>query len=487
MIYCIGKLEFIYMKDNDTLLEMLKKYNKSNYYGFHMPGHKRNVEAFGMDIPYGIDITEIEGFDDLHHCEGILLRSQLSAARIFHAEETFYLINGSTCGNIAAIMSVTEKGDKILIARNNHKSVYNAVYMQSLQPIYVYPEFNQENRINGEIKKEDIHIILSNEENIKAVVIVSPTYDGVISDVKGIAEVVHTFGIPLIVDEAHGAHLGLDDYFANNSNELGADLVVHSLHKTLPSLTQTGVLHCNGSIVNKDKLRRYLKMLQSSSPSYVLMASIDQCVSVIEQEGSQLFESYVERLAKVRDAFASLKNLRLVELEHYDRSKILISTSNTVLSGRKLYEILLENYQLQMEMCGIDYVVAMTSIGDTEVGFRRLLEAVIEIDNALEADKVIEENNVIEENGKFNKYIRQANNMRENIEELSRINNISEDSRTNIQGVCKDSCITEQVSEWFYYIYPPGIPLVVPGEVITQEVKDYMDELVKNGFEIQKG
>ncbi len=473
MVHYIGKLEFIYMRNNHTLLSKLKEYSQSNYYGFHMPGHKRNIEEFGRDIPYGIDITEIEGFDDLHHCEGVLLDSQLKATRVFHAEETFYLINGSTCGNIAAIMSVTEKGDKILIARNNHKSVYNAVYMQSLKPVYIYPEFDKKNGINGEIKKEIIQEMLLSEEDIKAVVIVSPTYDGVISDIQGIAEVVHTFGIPLIVDEAHGAHLGLSTYFGTNSNELGADLVVHSLHKTLPSLTQTGLLHCNGNIVNRDKLRRYLKMLQSSSPSYVLMASIDQCVNIIEQEGNHLFESYVEKLDKVRNTFLGLKNLQLVELDNYDRSKILISTRDTLLSGRKLYEILLDKYQLQMEMCGIDYVVAMTSIGDTEAGFTRLVNAILEIDNKIEQDN------------KSNKRVQRGSSVEDDFEVIVRIHNISDERQKNIQD--NHRYITEQVSEWFYYVYPPGIPLVVPGEIITDEIKNYMDELVRNGFEIQKG
>ena len=451
-----------------SLEEKLIAYSESDYYGFHMPGHKRNLALFEKEnrIPYEIDITEIDGFDDLHHSEDILLDARKKAAQVFGAEESYYLINGSTVGNIAAIMSVTNKGDKILIARNNHKSVYNAVFLQELQPIYVYPEFNSEYNINGEILATDVEKILDDENDTKAVVIVSPTYEGVISDIQEIANIVHGKGIPLIVDEAHGAHLGMEEYFHRNSNVMGADIVVHSVHKTLPSLTQTGLLHVNGSLVDSEKVQRYLRMLQSSSPSYILMASIDKCVKMMDDKGKELFHCYVKHLKKLRSSLQTMKKLKIVETEVYDRSKIVISTKNTNLSGKELYRILLEQYHLQMEMSAIDYVIAMTSVGDTEVGLERLEKALLEI------DKNIEEN--IENNQQYHK---------DNIQET-----VIEQENQQIRELphLKHAENGEMGSEWFYYMYPPGIPLVVPGEVITEEIKSLMKHYEQQGFMIYK-
>ena len=277
-----------------TIYEKLKAYSDSDYYGFHMPGHKRNKNVTGAELPYEIDITEIEGFDDLHHAEGILKELQNYAAKVFHADETHYLVNGSTVGLLSAVMGCTERGGKILTVRNCHKSVYNAIYMNELEPVYIYPQFDTEQDLNGEIKVEELKEILASDQDrkIQAVVITSPTYDGVVSDVEAIAEAVHEYNLPLIVDEAHGAHFGFHTYFPENSNVKGADLVIHSLHKTLPSLTQTALLHMNQTdgkwLFDCERVRMYLHMLQSSSPSYVLMASIDECVHILEEKREEI-------------------------------------------------------------------------------------------------------------------------------------------------------------------------------------------------------
>ena len=219
-----------------TLYERLEAYGKSDYYGFHMPGHKRNP-VFGKEmLPYQIDITEIEGFDDLHHAEGILKDAQARASRLYQSGETHFLINGSTVGILSAVLGCTKRGDQILMARNCHKSVYHAVYLQELSPVYIYLEYLQEEQINGEIDAGEIEHILDRNPEIRAVILVSPTYDGVLSDIGRIADIVHRRKIPLIVDEAHGAHFGFGEAFPKNSNVLGADIVIHSLHKTLQIL-----------------------------------------------------------------------------------------------------------------------------------------------------------------------------------------------------------------------------------------------------------
>ena len=316
-----------------TIYEKLKAYSDSDYYGFHMPGHKRKMHMSWDADPYTVDITEIEGFDDLHHAEGILKEAQERAARIYHADETHFLVNGSTAGILSAVMGCTHRGDKILVARHCHKSIYHAIYMNGLVPRYVYPEFDISMHMNGEISKEDVAKALAAEPDIKAVVIVSPNYDGVVSDVKGIAEVAHSYRIPLIVDEAHGPHFGFHPAFPGRANDLGADVVINSLHKTLPSLTQTAILHINGKLANRRRIKKYLDMLQSSSPSYILMASMDACMEKMSSDGNEMFREFTKILEKTRRRLSECKYIRLVSPEigtagvfDYDRSKLLFST-----------------------------------------------------------------------------------------------------------------------------------------------------------------
>ena len=251
----------------NTIYDKLSEYSDSDFYGFHMPGHKRNADMLKSSIPYQIDITEIEGFDDLHHAQGMLKEAQTRAALVYQAEETHFLVNGSTVGILSAVAGVTKKGDTVLVARNCHKSVYHAIYLNELDPVYLYPGFSTDACLNTEISAGDVKGALERYPHIRAVIIVSPTYDGVVSDVGSIAAAAHEKGVPLIVDEAHGAHFGFHPYFPENSNTKGADIVIHSLHKTLPSLTQTALLHMNGELVDRGKVREYLHMLQTSSPS----------------------------------------------------------------------------------------------------------------------------------------------------------------------------------------------------------------------------
>ena len=310
-----------------TLYEKLDAYGKSDYYAFHMPGHKRNVNFMEENLPFGIDITEIEGFDDLHHCEGILKDAQTRAASVYGAEETHFLVNGSTVGILSALAGCTRRGDEVLIARNCHKSVYHAVEIFGMKPVYIYPkkQENEEAVLSGCVDAADVEQILEQRREIRAVMIVSPSYDGVVSDIKKIAGIVHKYGIPLIVDEAHGAHFGFHDYFPENANRLGADIVIHSVHKTLPSLTQTALLHMNGSIVDRKRVERYLHILQSSSPSYVLMAGIDACIHMLETRKDEVFGNYAENLDSLREKLRKMTHLKLCESTSYDRSKIVIS------------------------------------------------------------------------------------------------------------------------------------------------------------------
>ena len=463
-----------------SLYEKLINYGTSDFYGFHMPGHKRNGEIMENGLPYQIDITEIEGFDDLHHARELLKEAQDRAARVYHAEETCYLINGSTSGILSGLLGCTHKGGRILAARNCHKSVYAAIYMHELDVEYIYPEYDEKTGLNGAIDADAVRRILLEDRSehcgkttISAIVITSPTYDGVVSDIRRIADTVHEFGIPLIVDEAHGAHFGFHPYFPENANQQGADVVIHSLHKTLPSLTQTALIHLNGNLINRERVRKYVHMLQTSSPSYVLMASMDECIRFLERE-QDAFVLYQERLKKLRRELKKLKKLQLVETNAYDCSKIVISTKNTVkgqevYTGKILYEELLTSYHLQMEMASREYVLAMTSVCDTEEGFRRLKEALFQIDESLERKEI---DNTSMELPRLQRVYTSAE-----------AENLSEE-KSNVEILLPKEC-QERISLEYAYVYPPGIPLIVPGERISKKAVELLQLYEKSGFDIE--
>lgn len=462
----------------EYLYQKLKDYAASGHYGFHMPGHKRNAALTGADLPYGIDITEIEGFDDLHQADGILKQAQERAANVFRAEATHYLINGSTAGILSAVLGSTRRGDKVAMARNCHKSVYNAVLMNELRPAYLYPKIVEDTGINGEITLRETERVMEEHPDIRVVVITSPTYDGVVSDVKSIARAVHKRGAVLIVDEAHGAHFGFHPYFPQNSNQQGADLVIHSLHKTLPALTQTALLHMNGEGADRDRVRQYLHMLQSSSPSYVLMAGIDECVRLLGESGTELFGRYVRLLDKTRKRLQDLRSLELTETAHYDRSKLLISTKrceNTkIFTGKELYSILNKKYLLQMEMASSSYVIAMTSPADTAEGMERLASALEEIDRELAGGKRIERVNPALRN-----YGADTN---EQIYSPARAAELAEQAEK--EPIPLGECTGRIVLE-YTYIYPPGIPLTVPGERVSGGTAGMFRRYEESGLRIE--
>lgn len=460
-----------------NLYDKLKAYGDSDYYGFHMPGHKRNPDITGAGLPYEIDITEIEGFDDLHHADGILVDAQKRAAEVYHADETHFLVNGSTVGILSAISGSTKKGDTILVARNCHKSVYHAIYMNELNPVYLYPEFDTEKHLNTEISVQDVRDALEAHPDIRAVMIVSPTYDGVVSDVEAIAEAAHEKGIPLIVDEAHGAHFGFHPYFPESANKKGADIVINSLHKTLPSLTQTAILHMNGDLVNRRKVRKYLDMLQSSSPSYVLMASIDACIELLAEKREEIFNSYADILADARKRLGELKHLQIIETEHYDPSKIVISVKDSQMKSRELYWRLLNDYHLQMEMVAGTYVIAMTSVGDTKEGMDRLVNALLELDQEAGERKL---DSFEESVGRMihQEVVYSSAEMEHMLDE------VQENQKKCLKMLSWSDSIG-YISTEYAYLYPPGCPLIVPGERISKEAVDMLMWYDRQDFSVE--
>ena len=264
------------------LYDKLKNYSKSGIYPFHMPGHKRTDITEEGIIPYNIDITEIHDFDNLHSPNGVIDEIQKKAAKLYNAKNAFILINGSTGGILSAIRSMTNQGDKILMARNCHKSVYNSAELFNLNVDYIFPDTDSRYNILTSVSPCDIEDKLTkHNDEIRLVIITSPTYEGVVSDIKSISEICHKHGAKLLVDEAHGAHFPFSDSFPDEALNCGADAAVLSLHKTLPSLTQTALLITNDSELS-EILAENLAVFETSSPSYILMSSIEKCLDFCE-------------------------------------------------------------------------------------------------------------------------------------------------------------------------------------------------------------
>lgn len=473
------------------ILSGLTAYNTEGCYPWHMPGHKRRLNTIFPDIvenPFLIDVTEVGDLDEFHDPHGIILEAMNRAKEVYGSHKSYYLVNGSTCGVMAALSAVCRPGDKLIVARNCHKSVYNAMRLLQLKPIYIMPEWNEELGMFGGVSPELVKKTMKQHTDARCVMLVSPTYEGVVSDVEKIAKLAHKAGIPLIVDEAHGAHFE----FISNVNEtisttnyknipdpairLGADIVIESLHKTLPAMTQCAILHEKSNLVDTERLEEYLSIYQSTSPSYVFLATMEACIEKMNYERDGLFIIYKELLSEYRKRFAQLMHIHLVEENDfkkqsaygYDDGKLVFSVKGcgyeqdgqmVRMTGTKLGTVLQEEYGQMMEMAGGNYVIAMTSIADSKEAFEALYQAMESIDERLMD---------LEESVDTSLYRTLPEHKM----------NIAEAREHKRQDVPFEDAIG-RISGDYIYVYPPGIPIVTPGEVISlgvmQEMKAAMD------------
>ncbi len=429
----------------------------------HMPGHKRNAGLF--DEVEKIDFTEVEGLDNLHDPKGILKESMSKTSEILGTDKTYYLVNGSTSGVLAAIQSATNIGDDIIIGRNCHTSVYNAVIIRDLKPTYLYPESN--GLFDGGYNEEHLDRILK-ETKAKVVVITSPTYEGVVSDVRALTKVAHENGAIIIVDSAHGAHF-LMAGFPNPAYKEGADIVIESNHKTLPALTQTAMLHVMRDRVDIEKLEKALSIYQTSSPSYVFLASIDKSIEAASDESA---DKLLKTLKELRDNVNNTGKMSILgeelvgqnKIYDYDLSKLVIDLSKTNMTGVELAKILREKYRFETEMANNKYVIAMTSITDDLEKVKEFGEALVEIAEGL---KVVGEKEL-------------SSDRIENEVKRSPYDALNQDTEVI---ALKDS--KGRVAGDFLYKYPPGIPLIVPGEVVSDVLIKEVEKSLESGLQIK--
>lgn len=415
---------------------------------FHMPGHKRNTKLLGNKFPYDIDITEIEGFDNLHKPEGIIKEIEDLSKELYETDYSFPLVNGSTVGILAGVASVIKRGDTVLIARNCHKSVYNALELFDAEVEFITPDLDK----YGICKAVDVNEVEDKikEYNPKLIIITSPTYEGVCSDIRVISEIAHRYNIPVMADSAHGAH--------NVADAKYADITIMSLHKTLPALTQCALAHLNGNLVCPKKFREKLSVFETSSPSYVLLASIEECLIFLWKK-DMLFREFAEKRSEFIKKCGELKHLKVVEYD--DFCKIIIYTGKSSVSGEELSDKLRKNYNIETEMSCENYVVLITTVCDDFNNYNKLYEALKEIDDGLES---------VDYSPRYQiKLPKKACNFFE-VEEREYI-----DFKKSDNKICAE----------YIWAYPPGIPIIVPGEIITEELIEYITRLIHMNINIQ--
>ncbi len=438
---------------------------------FHMPGHKRSLAFEHLLGVQGIDFTETSDTDNLHNPQSVLKDAMDLAARVFEVKQTRFLVNGSTVGILAGLRTLAKRGDVVLVARNCHKSVINAIELLGLVPEYILPTYFEEYGFYGSVLPSDVAKHLE-KTKAKVVVITSPTYEGIISDIKEIAMLCHVFGATLLVDEAHGAHLGLSTDFPKSARTLGADIVVNSLHKTLPSLTQTALLHvCTGN-VDTSGLDESLAMFETSSPSYVLMASIDGCVRYVAEHRAEI-TSWALQTKNLKKCFYECENVKIFDKStldergnekvfDFDDSKLVFLTN-----GVKFAKILREEYGIEIEMASKNHATLMTGLGDDAYTMIALKDAVLDI------EKKAKEYDLID-SGKNNAILCELPKKAFNPCEIDSLS-VECASLTDAVG---------KVSAENIWAYPPGAPIIVKGEIMSKDTLNHLEDLYESGVDV---
>lgn len=460
---------------NKAITTFLTEHADTNPVSFHMPGHKgsriyrENGYGYFLDKIMDCDITEIPGADNLFQTEGIIAETMKKYERLYGVKKSYLLVNGSSGGLISAILACVRPGGKLIMARNSHKSIFNALGLASIEPVYAYPEEAEGCGILGEITAGEIVRCMDDNPDADAVILPSPNYYGICSNVRAIAQEVHKRGKVLIVDQAHGAHLRFFEKYAGNdegcacaaggfpesAEKQGADIVINSIHKTLASFTQSALLNLTSDRVNPFVLEDKLQTIESSSPSYPLMATLDINADLLEKSGERLIREWAGNLEYFYNEAGRIPGLKVIIPQNLDRTKLNIDMSAYGINGNEL-EVLLMERDIFIELVTGNIVMCMTGIGNTRRDYERLIEALKEIAAKLGENKA--GGQAIRPAGQPEVLTRVLEKKAVPVEkEFVLIDEAA-------GRVCGSSIIP----------YPPGIPIVCPGEVIDEAVIEYV-------------
>lgn len=441
------------------ILEEIDRMKEEDHVSFHTPGHKgRNTLIDWKDyMPFG-DLTELGNLDNLHNPRGIILKSQENMSRIYGSRETFYLVNGTTGGIYIGIAALTRPGDRVLIQRNSHKSVYNACILNRLRLDYIEPNIYK--GIPTDLDPEEIDTRLREDPSIGLVVVSSPNYYGIGLDMKRIVEIVRKHGRQLLVDEAHGSHLRFSDRLPKSSLDFGADIVVQSSHKSLPSLTQSSMLHIGSDRVDIDRVREFSRIYQTTSPSYLFLLSLELAGNYMLEEGYKELDRNIDIVEDWTLEMEKYGDIDIFSMEGRDITKILFSVDGY--TGPELEKIFMED-GIYLEMSEERYALALSTVMNTREDFDRLFSKIISLSGTRTGTQSSME---MELNYSYKKEYEIYDAFYRDYERLSLDESLN------------------RVAKSFVIPYPPGVPILVPGELISPSIVKTIRELMDLGIEL---
>lgn len=434
---------------------------------FRIPGHrldkgisKRWTDKVGSEI-FAYDVTETPFTDDLHSPEGAILQAEKLYADLYQVDKSFLLVNGTTCGNEAMILSAAHEGEKIMVARNAHKSAMMGLVLSGATPVYCMPEIIDEFGIQGEITKESVEACFLKNPDCKALFLVSPSYYGVTSKLSELAKVCHEHGALLLVDEAHGGHMYFHEALPQGAMEAGADMCVQSMHKVTGALTQSSVLHVHAQRVDVEQVSKNLQLVQSTSPNYLLMTSLDCARYELAGHGKEMVQQALDLCAYARKEIAKIEGFCCMDentFEELDLTRLVISAKKIGLSGFALEEILFQKYAVNMELADEENVLAVVTYANTKEDIDRLLFACKEIARTQKEKENAKP--LVRQYPPFPQIPEQVLTPRQ-----AYFAEFEEVSWEEAKG---------RVSAEMIAPYPPGIPVVYAGERITEEIWNYL-------------
>lgn len=443
------------------LYDMLKRYYELTPTVFHMPGHKMGstVEKYYRDM-LKWDVTEIPMTDNLHNAKGAIREAQELAASAFGADRTFFLVNGSTCGIHAMLLATCKNKDKVVVGRDCHKSVFNILTYIGVSMVFVSPRYDDEFGICVGYTKDAVENVLEQNSDAVAVIITSPNYYGVCSKVGEIANVVHKYGKVLIVDEAHGAHLSFSDRLPKSSLSQGADMVVQSAHKTLPALTQTAYLHIQGDRVDASRIQRILSIIETTSPSFILMASLDIARHVMQQEGRHRLNHVCDLIDEASNRLSLVDGIKILKSDGsriHDKTRLVINVAKLGISGYTAADMLAKEYNIHVEMADMYNVVCIVTVCDTKEALDKLVFAMEDIADKCEMRDALHISIPPIVNDK-------------KVEELV---NVVDAKHCWVPVDDAIGCVSYNM----IVPYPPGVPVVIAGQVVTAYHIEYIKDL----------
>lgn len=464
--------------EKTPLLDTLLAHARRNVTSFHTPGHKNGkgisskLASYTGRKMYGLDVTVFPEVDSLHDPTGPIKKAQILMAKAYGVEQSFFLVNGSSVGNMAMIMSACRPGESIIISRNAHKSTLGGVVLSGVWPIWIQPAVDQNLDVLFDSTPEQVEKALKQFPEAKAVFVTSPTYNGIAANLKKIADICHAKGKLLLVDEAHGAHLKFHRELPTSAVEAGADLTVQSTHKTLSAISQGSVLHFNSKLVEVSRVRRIISMLQTTSPNYLTLASLDLARQQIVMEGDRILSGLLTDVRRARNQINQLKNYSSFYREDIknkgfdlDETKITINVTRTGYSGQEISDMLATKYNIQVDAADLFNLIAICGTGTTRKDLDTLVKALSELDHMKQGA---------------------AQNWVLNIPSLSTelvmnprdVFLLYRSKRVPLKKA------VGHISAQPLTPYPPGIPVLIPGERVTQEIIDYLEDLAERAVRV---